>query len=237
MVERRLVRSRSAARDLIRRGEVLVDGESFSKPGALVAARVRVDVDAVAASRVSRGGDKLAAALEAFQVDGAGCVCLDLGASTGGFVQELLARSALRVYALDVGRDQMHKDLAVDQRVINLEGVDARTLDRSLVPEPIDLIVADLSFISLTLALPAALALTRPGGILVALVKPQFELERASIGKGGVVRDAAERARALSRVRDWLDGQTGWRVIGEMPSPIKGAGGNQEFFLFAQLDR
>jgi len=237
MVERGLARSRAGARDLILRGEVILAGVPCGKPAMRVDPDAVIDVDPGAASRVSRGGVKLIAALDAFGVEVAGRRCLDLGASTGGFTQVLLERGAGRVLAVDVGHGQLHCNLASDPRVTNLEGVDARALDHALIGGPVDLIVADLSFISLTLALPAALSLAAPGAWLVALVKPQFELDRAAIGKGGVVRSEAARARGLAKVEAWIGGQAGWRQMGLMPSPITGAGGNQEFMLTAKSDR
>ena len=159
---------------------------------------------------------------------------MDIGASTGGFTEVLLERGAAKAYAVDVGRGQLHKRLAADARVVSLEATDARTLDSHLIPEQAGVIVADVSFISLTQALPAALRLAAPGAFLIALVKPQFEAGREAIGKGGIVRDAAARQTALARVRDFVAQQPGWNVIGEMPSPITGGSGNEEFLLAAR---
>ena len=237
MVERGLARSRSAARDLIKRGEVQVAGLTRAKPSSAVDESDRIDVAREVADRVSRGGDKLTAALEAFGIAVAGRVCLDLGASSGGFTQELLARGAAHVSAVDVGHGQLDREIARDSRVTVLEGVDARDLDRGIIAEPVDLITADLSFISLSLALPRALGLAHPGAQLLALVKPQFELEPEAIGKGGVVRDPGAHERALAKVRGFVEAQAGWRILGETASPITGSGGNREFFLAAQLDR
>ena len=234
MVERGLAASRSQARDLILRGEVAVSGAPCIKPAMRVALDAAIDVTQGAASRVSRGGVKLAAAIDAFEIPIAGRICLDLGASTGGFTQVLLERGGDRVYAVDVGHGQLHGDLVSDPRVTHLGGVDGRALDTRLIGEPVGLIVADLSFISLTLALPAALSLAAPGAWLVALVKPQFELSPADIGKGGVVRDEEARARALAKVETWIGAQKGWRAVGRMPSPIAGSRGNREFILAAR---
>lgn len=235
LVARGLAASRSQARDLIMRGAVSVGGAPITKPGIGIS-----DADAIAvadgAGWVSRGALKLLAALDNFAFDAAGRVALDVGASTGGFTQVLLQRGARRVYAADVGRGQLHRDLAGDSRVIDLSQQDARTLTRAVVPEAIDAIVADVSFISLTKALPAALGLAAPGCWLAALVKPQFEAGRAAVGKGGVVRDAASRARAVALVRDWLAAQPGWHVTGTVRSPIAGGSGNQEFLLGAVRD-
>jgi 23S rRNA (cytidine1920-2'-O)/16S rRNA (cytidine1409-2'-O)-methyltransferase len=161
---------------------------------------------------------------------------LDIGASTGGFTQVLLARGATRVYAVDVGHGQLAPRLASDPRVVSLERCDARRLDRALVPEPVGAIVADVSFISLAKALPVPLSLAGPGAWLVALIKPQFEVGPAAVGKGGVVRDPAARQQAVQTVRGWMAGQPGWRVCDVVPSPIAGGSGNEEFLLGAVRD-
>lgn len=231
LVARGLVATRAKARDLIARGEVRVDGEVAQKPAMNVREEQAIAVDAQAAAQVSRGAVKLAAALDRFRLDPAGRIALDVGASTGGFTQVLLERGAARVYAVDVGKGQLHASLAGDPRVTALEECDARTLDRTLVPDAVGAIVVDVSFISLRKALPSALALTAPGCWLVALVKPQFEVGREGVGKGGIVRDVALHEQALADVRDWLVAQAGWSVIGDMPSPIKGGSGNVEFLL------
>ena len=233
LVARGLVATRAKARDLIARGEVCVDGEVASKPAMGVRAAQIIAVDAQAAAQVSRGAVKLAAALDHFELDAKGRVALDVGASTGGFTQTLLDHGAARVYAVDVGKGQLHPTLATDPRVVALEACDARRLDRTIVPEPIRAIVVDVSFISLTKALPAALGLAAAGCWLVALVKPQFEVGRDGLGKGGIVRDEALRERALADVRDWLSAQPGWTVTGTMPSPIEGGSGNAEFLIAA----
>jgi 23S rRNA (cytidine1920-2'-O)/16S rRNA (cytidine1409-2'-O)-methyltransferase len=233
LVARGLVATRAKARDLIARGEVRIDGEVVRKPAMAVRVEQTIAVDAQAAAQVSRGAVKLAAALGHFGLDPAERIALDIGASTGGFTQVLLERGAARVYAVDVGKGQLHASLADDPRVVALENCDTRALDDRRVPDAIGAIVADVSFISLRKALPAALALAAPGCWLVALVKPQFEAGRASIGKGGIVRDPALRTQALADVRDWLAARPGWRVLGHMPSPIEGGSGNVEFLLAA----
>jgi 23S rRNA (cytidine1920-2'-O)/16S rRNA (cytidine1409-2'-O)-methyltransferase len=192
-----------------------------------------VQVAAGAGDHVSRGALKLMAALEHFRFSALGVVALDVGASTGGFTQVLLERGAARVFAVDVGHGQLHARLAEDPRVVSLERCDARSLDRTRIPEPVGAIVADVSFISLTKALPAALALAAEPAWLVALVKPQFEAGRAAVGRGGIVRDAAARARAIALVQDWVAAQAGWQVAGVIPSPIAGGSGNEEFLLGA----
>lgn len=232
LVARGLVATRAKARDLIARGEVRVDGEIASKPAMGVRAAQVIAVDAQAAAQVSRGAVKLAAALERFGLDATGRIVLDVGASTGGFTQVLLERGATRVYAVDVGKGQLHPSLLNDPRVVALEECDARTLDPARVPDAVAAIVVDVSFISLAKALPAALERAAPACWLVALVKPQFEVGREGIGKGGVVRDTALREKALADVRGWIAAQ-GWVVIGDMASPIEGGSGNVEFLLAA----
>ena len=236
LVARGLAPSRARARDLIRRGLVEVAGVVEMRPAVAVAGHADVRVLGAAAAEVSRGAAKLAAALDRFRFPVEGRIALDIGASTGGFTQVLLARGATRVYAVDVGHGQLAPRLASDPRVISLERCDARRLDRALVPEPVGAIVADVSFISLTKALPVPLALAGPGAWLVALIKPQFEAGRAAVGKGGVVRDPAAREQAVQTVRGWMAGQPGWHVADVMPSPIAGGSGNEEFLLGAVRD-
>jgi 23S rRNA (cytidine1920-2'-O)/16S rRNA (cytidine1409-2'-O)-methyltransferase len=236
MVERGLVVSRARAQDLIRRGLVRVTGRIETRPGADLAAGVPILIAEEAGDHVSRGATKLAAALDHFRFRTEGIIALDVGASTGGFTEVLLARGAERVYAVDVGHGQLHPRLAEEPRVVVLEGCDARHLDRALVPEPIGALVADVSFISLAKALPAALCLAAPGAWLIALIKPQFEAGRAAVGKGGIVRDAAARERAVAAVQAWVAAQPGWHVIGVIPSPIAGGSGNAEFLLGAVRD-
>jgi len=166
----------------------------------------------------------------------AGRVALDVGASTGGFTEVLLARGATKVYAVDVGHGQLHETIKAEPRVVVLERCDARALTREQVPEPIQAIVADVSFISLKKALPAALALAVPGAWLVALVKPQFEAGREAIGKGGIVRDPLVREAAAAQVASWVGSQAGWHVTGIVASPIEGGSGNQEYLLGARFD-
>jgi 23S rRNA (cytidine1920-2'-O)/16S rRNA (cytidine1409-2'-O)-methyltransferase len=234
LVDRGLAVTRSRAADLIRLGAVSVDGQPALKPGALIEPGARLKVNPHASPFVSRGGLKLAAALDAFHLDPKGLVALDIGASTGGFTEVLLQRGATLVYAVDVGRDQLHAKLREDQRVVVLEGTDARALDAVAVERSVGAIVADVSFISLTKALPAALGLAAPGAWFVALVKPQFEAGREAVGRGGIVRDAQARARAVAEVRAFIDASPGWKVFAEMPSPIQGASGNEEVLIGAR---
>jgi 23S rRNA (cytidine1920-2'-O)/16S rRNA (cytidine1409-2'-O)-methyltransferase len=236
LVRRGLAPSRSQARDLIKRGLIAVAGKIETRAAAGVADGDSLRVLA-APTYVSRGAVKLAAALEHFGFAASAVVALDIGASTGGFTELLLERGAARVYAVDVGHGQLHARLAQLPAVVSLEGCDARRLDSRLIPEPIGAIVADVSFISLTKALPAALALARAPAWLVALIKPQFEAGRAAVGKRGIVRDPLARQRAVELVVSWLAGHAGWRVAGVMPSPIPGGSGNQEFLLGARYER
>jgi len=234
LVARDLASTRSRARDLILSGAVSVDGQTVTKPGEQVSEDQALSVDEDARPYVSRSGVKLAAALDAFGFLAQDRTVLDLGASTGGFTHVLLDRGAARIFAVEVGRSQMHPILLRDPRVVSLEGLDARDLDAGTINEPITAVVADLSFISLTLALPVPLELTVPDAWLVALIKPQFELEQRALGKGGVVRDEAARERAVEKIRDWVAAQKGWLVSGVVPSPIEGAKGNQEYLIGAE---
>jgi 23S rRNA (cytidine1920-2'-O)/16S rRNA (cytidine1409-2'-O)-methyltransferase len=233
MVERGLAATRSRAADLIRLGAVTVGGIVAEKAGMLLAPDAALAVERDALPYVSRAGLKLAAALDAFGFDPAGRVALDLGASTGGFTEVLLERGAERIFAVEVGHGQLHAKLRADRRVVALEETDARALDRTIIPEPVGAITADMSFISLSKALPAALKLAARCAWLVVLVKPQFEAGPKAVGKGGIVRDPRHRAEAVENVRRFLAEEAGWTVIGVIPSPLQGADGNEEFLLGA----
>lgn len=228
LVARGLCQSREQARRLIMAGAVLVAEQPQTKPGlnvpADVAIRLRQQMP-----YVSRGGYKLAAALDQFGVDPAGWVCADLGASTGGFTDVLLQRGAARVYAVDVGYGQLHWRLRQDARVVVMERTNARTLQA--LPEPAQLVVIDASFISLRLILAAARGLLAPPGQIIALIKPQFEAGRQDVGKGGVVRSAAVHRRVLLELLDWATTQA-LSPAGLIPSPILGPKGNREFLLW-----
>lgn len=236
LVGRGLVATRARARDLVLRGLVRVNGAVASKAGLMVGAGDELAVPQQAAAQVSRGGEKLGAGLAAFGLDVAGRVALDVGASTGGFTEVLLQAGAARVYAVDVGHGQLHERIAADDRVVVMEGVDARSLTRAQIGDAPGAIVADVSFVSLGLVLPPVMALAAPGAWLVALVKPQFEVGRAGIGKGGIVRDEAAREAAVARVAAVIDGQAGWRVLGAIDSPIAGGSGNREVLIGARHD-
>ena len=227
LVARGLAESRTRAEALVLAGRVRVKGVERPKPGTSVASDAEVSVESPEHPWVSRGGVKLAAGLDAFGVDPAGKVCLDVGASTGGFTDVLLARGAARVYAIDVGHGQLHARLRSDPRVVLRERVNARLLTREDVPEPCALLVADVSFISLRLVLPAAVPLLSPGAEAVLLVKPQFESERGEVGRGGIVREPGVRSRALARVVSAAEA-LGLSPLGTVESPITGADGNVE---------
>jgi 23S rRNA (cytidine1920-2'-O)/16S rRNA (cytidine1409-2'-O)-methyltransferase len=207
------------------------------KPGQLLDGAVPIEVADETPQYVSFGGDKLAAALDAFgpAFDPAGRVCLDIGASTGGFTDVLLRRGAAKVYSVDVGTLQLAAALRNDCRVVVLEGVDARLLTAELVPEPVQAIVADVSFVSLTKVLRPALRLAAPGAVLIALVKPQFEAGPDAIGRGGIVRDPADRERALAAVRAWLAAIPGWRLGDTVTAPGL-TDANVEFLIGARRD-
>lgn len=232
LVQRSFFASRSRASDAVKRGTVRVDDVVVTKAGQMVAADASLAVDDPARNYVSRAALKLIAGLDHFRFDPSGLTALDLGASTGGFTQVLLERGASRVFAVDVGHGQLHERVAGDPRVVSIENRNARDLGPDdLGGEPIQLIVCDVSFISLTLALPPALALAAPGARAVFLVKPQFEAGREAIGKGGILKDPAEAPRVAERLAAWLDAQPGWRALGLAPSPIEGGDGNREWLL------
>jgi len=232
LVERGLFDSRARARAAIEAGLVTADGRTVAKPSEAVEETAELTAQA-AHPWVGRGGIKLDHALTLWPVPVAGRTVVDVGASTGGFTEVCLTRGAARVYAVDVGSGQLHASLANDPRVIELSGTDARGLDATMIPEKPDLIVTDVSFISLAKALPAALRLCGPGADLVALVKPQFEVGRDNVGKGGIVRDATLQEKALADVAAWLEG-LGWTVRETADSPITGGDGNREFLLWAR---
>jgi 23S rRNA (cytidine1920-2'-O)/16S rRNA (cytidine1409-2'-O)-methyltransferase len=230
LVERGLTESREKAQALIMAGEVLVNGQKSSKPGTAVAGDARVEVLA-RPLYVSRGGLKLAAALPAFGIDVREKVCLDIGSSTGGFTDVLLQAGAGRVHAVDVGAGQLAWGLRSDPRVCLHEGINARLLQAAEIGEAVDLITCDVSFISVTLILPAAAPLLQPGGQMVILIKPQFEVGKGQVGKGGIVREPALHQAACARVSDAVRGLGFETSI--MDSPILGAEGNKEFLLHA----
>lgn len=225
-----LAQSRSQAQALIMAGRVQVSGGAAAKAGTMVPEEAAVSLKE-ARRFVSRGGEKLAAALAHFQVSPAGKVALDAGASTGGFTQVLLLGGAAKVYAVDVGYGQLDASLRADLRVVSLERQNLRLLPREAIAEPLDLITLDLSFISLTLVLPRMLEFLRPGVEVLVLVKPQFEVGKGKVGKGGVVRDPALQQEAVARVAGAARA-LGFQVSAAFASPLKGPKGNQEYFLY-----
>ena len=235
LVERGLAETRAAAQRLVMAGLVFSGERRLEKAGQGVAPDTALEVRGQPHPYVSRGGLKLAKALDHFALPVAGRIALDVGASTGGFTDCLLQRGAARVYAVDVGTNQLAWKLRSDPRVVSIEKTNMRDVKRALIPEPVELIVCDASFIGLRTVLPAALALAAPGAHLAALIKPQFEVGKGRVGKGGIVRDPALHVEVCGTVSDGLGAQPGWRVLGVVESPITGAEGNKEFLISAQL--
>ena len=233
LVSRGLAESRTRAQALIMAGAVFSGERKLAKAGDKVAEDAPLEVRGKDHPWVSRGGVKLDHGLTHFGFGVTGAVALDVGSSTGGFTDVLLSRGAAKVYAVDVGTNQLAWKLRQDPRVVVHEQTNARTLNASIIPEPVDIIVCDASFIGLAKVLEAPLKLAKPRASLVALIKPQFEARREEIGKGGVVRDAAVHARVVAEAKTWVESQ-GWAVVGITPSPITGPEGNVEFLLGAE---
>ena len=232
LVNLNLVASRSRARDAISRGTVKVDGKTVVKPGLVVAANAAIEIDDPALDYVSRAALKLDAALDHFGLDPADCLCLDVGASTGGFTEVLLKRGAAHVIAIDVGHGQMHPRVCENPDVTNIEGLNARYLTTDDIgEEPIDFIVSDVSFISLKLALAPALELAPSGARAVLLVKPQFEARRDAISKAGLLKAPETAPDVAAELERWFVEDMGWKSLGLIPSPIEGGDGNREFLL------
>ncbi len=215
-------------------GLVFSKERKLEKSGQQVAEDIALEVRGQDHPWVSRGGLKLAHAIEHFDINPSNFICLDVGASTGGFTDVLLQNGAKRVYAVDVGHGQLAWKLRSDERVIVLEKTNARYLTATEIPEPVDIVVCDASFISLKTVLPAALGLAKKGAVLAALIKPQFEAGREQVGKGGVVRDPAIHHQVCETIRNWLDGMDNWSVRGIVESPITGPEGNVEFLIVAE---
>ncbi|MBU7589337.1 MAG: TlyA family RNA methyltransferase [Sphingopyxis terrae] len=232
LVDRGLAESRTRAQALILAGLAFVGDRKIDKAGQQIAKDAAISVKGRDHPWVSRGGVKLDHALTHLGWDIAGAVAIDVGSSTGGFTDVMLNRGAARVYAVDSGTNQLAWKLRQDDRVIVHEQTSARILTADHIPEPVDLIVCDASFIALSKVLPVPMAFAKAGARLVALIKPQFEAERHEVGKKGVVRDAAVHARVCSEVRDWLE-RSGWRVVETVESPITGPEGNVEFLIAA----
>jgi 23S rRNA (cytidine1920-2'-O)/16S rRNA (cytidine1409-2'-O)-methyltransferase len=232
LVDRGLVASRERARALVMSGAVLVRGQPETKPGTMLDPAADISLKEADHPYVSRGALKLVKGLDTFAIDPTNFVCLDIGASTGGFTDVLLRRGAAKVYAIDVGYGQLAWSLRSDPKVVVLERENIRNLDLEKVPEPCDLAVIDVSFISLTLVLPRIAELLRPppNKPIVALVKPQFEVGREQVGKGGVVRDEAIRRSAVDKIRTWA-ASNGFAALEDVESPITGPAGNVEYLL------
>ena len=233
--QRGLCASRELAKRLVLAGEVMAGTDVLTKPGMMVDVTVDLTVK-TPPKYVGRGGLKMEGALEHYGLDVTGRVCLDIGASTGGFTDCLLQHGAAKVYAFDVGTNQLAWKIRSDTRVISREGFNVRHLQPEDLPESLDLIVADVSFISLTLVLPPTLPLLRAGGDAVVLVKPQFELSREEIGKGGIVREPEFHEKACTKIRQFIEDTPGVRWAGLMDSPIKGTDGNREFLAWIKRE-
>jgi 23S rRNA (cytidine1920-2'-O)/16S rRNA (cytidine1409-2'-O)-methyltransferase len=230
LVDKGIVQSRERARAMIMAGKVAVDGRTVDKPGTQIDTEARLGVQGGDASYVSRGGEKLEGALKTFSIDPRGMVAMDVGASTGGFTDCILRKGAEKVYAVDVGYGQLAWRLRKDPRVVNLERKNIRYLGKEEVKEELDLIVVDTSFISVEKFLPRLREFLKKGGAIISLIKPQFEVGRGEVGKGGVVRDKALHQKVIDRISDFSRG-LGLKVLGVTESPLLGPKGNREFFI------
>lgn len=237
LVDRGLVESRAKAQALIMAGAVMFGESKVQKAGQPLPEDANLRVITKEHPWVSRGGMKLDKGLSHFNLDITGFAVLDVGASTGGFTDVSLHNGAEKVYAVDVGHGQIAWKLRTDERVVVLEKQNARYLDAEIIPDPIDLLVCDASFISLKTVLPAGMALVKEGGWMIALIKPQFEVGRENVGKKGVVRDPELHQAVCDDIETWLDGQDDWQVLGIIESPIKGPEGNIEFLIGAQKQK
>lgn len=231
LMERKLVDSREKARRLILAGLVKVRGVNQPKPGMLIFVNEEIIIDDSGEQYVSRGGKKLAAALDQFSINPSGLVCLDIGCSTGGFTDCLLQKGAKRIYAVDVGYGQLHYRLRKDPRIIILERCNARYLTSDEISEPIDFTVIDVSFISLHLVLQPVKSFLTEKGFVVVLIKPQFEAGREKVPRGGVIRSRETHCEVLEKVVEQC-GKNGWKVVGLIPSPIPGVSGNREYLAY-----
>lgn len=235
LVDRGIVQSRERARAMIMAGKVAVDGKTVDKPGTQIDEEARLEVQSGDSSYVSRGGEKLEGALKVFAVDPKGMVAMDVGASTGGFTDCILQKGAEKVYAVDVGYGQLAWKLRRDPRVVNLERRNIRYLPREEVKEALDLIVIDTSFISVEKFLPHLLGFLKKGGAIISLIKPQFEVGKGEVGKGGVVRDRALHEKVIERISDFSR-RLGLKVLGVTESPLLGPKGNKEFFIYLKKE-
>jgi 23S rRNA (cytidine1920-2'-O)/16S rRNA (cytidine1409-2'-O)-methyltransferase len=228
-----LAESRTRAQALIMAGTVYIGEQRIDKAGDLVASDANITVRGGDHPWVSRGGMKLDHGLDHFEINPMNCICIDVGASTGGFTDVLLQNGAAKIYSVDVGKGQLDWKLRQDDRVVVLESTNARYLTAEDIPEEADIVVCDASFIGLEKVLPASLARAKPSAMLIALIKPQFQAGRKDVGKGGVVRDPDVHARVCREVEDWL-AENGWAALGISESPIKGPKGNTEFLIAAR---
>jgi 23S rRNA (cytidine1920-2'-O)/16S rRNA (cytidine1409-2'-O)-methyltransferase len=235
ILNRKLVVSQQQAQAMIMAGEICVDGRSVTKPGAMIPANAKIEILHIGEKYASRAGMKLEGALEDFHIPAEGCICLDVGASTGGFTDCLLQHGARRVYAVDVNTAQLDWKLQRDSRLVAIKK-NARYLKPNDIPEPADLVTVDVSFISAAKIIPAVAALGKPGALFLILVKPQFELPKNLVGKGGIVRDPHLHESAIAGVRTAAE-RAGLEFCSVKPSHLAGAQGNQEFFLHARRAR
>ena len=234
LVEKHLAASRQKAKELIETGAVMADGETVKKASQTLSHKADITIDSPLQGWVSRGALKLLGGLDAFpEIDVRDAICVDLGASTGGFTQVLLAKGAGHIYAVDVGHSQLSDKIAKSPKVTSLEKTNARYLTSDDIPLPFSVIVCDVSFISLTLALPPAMALAKSGAYLVALIKPQFEVGRKNLDKGGIVKDETMRQQAVAHIKAFITAQN-WHIKGVSDSPITGPDGNIEYLIAAQ---
>ncbi len=236
LVDRGLVETRSKAQAVIMAGIVFTGEQKILKAGQQIKEEQPLEVRGKGYEWVSRGGLKLEKAFKQFDIDPTGWHVIDVGSSTGGFTDVALTNGAAKVYSVDVGHGQLAWKLRSDDRVVVMEKTNARYLTAEMIPDPIDLVVCDASFISLKTVLPAAMALTKPGAKLAALIKPQFEVGRGNVGKGGVVRDLALHQAVCDDIEDWVNSLDGWSVVGITESPIKGPEGNIEFLIYAERE-
>ncbi|MFN4283963.1 MAG: TlyA family RNA methyltransferase [Alphaproteobacteria bacterium] len=234
LVDRGLAETRTKAQAVILAGQVFSGERRLDKPGNSVAADIEIVLRGAPHPWVSRGALKLVGALDHFGLDVTGRIAIDVGSSTGGFTEVLLARGAAKVYAVDVGKGQLAWTLRNDPRVAVMEGVNARHLTAADFAQPFDMVVCDASFIGLATVLPAVLNLAKPGALLVALIKPQFEVGKGRVGKGGIVREPELHAEVCQRIQAWLADEMKWAVIGLTDSPITGQDGNREFLIAAR---
>lgn len=236
LVERGLVPTRTRAQSSIMAGLVFSGDRRIAKPGETLDPDAPLELRGKEHPWASRGGLKLDHALDTFGLEVTGATCLDIGASTGGFTDVLLTRGARKVFAVDVGKGQLDWKLRQDDRVIVLEETNARYITADHIPDAIDLITCDVSFIGLEKVLPGGMALCHPGSVIVALIKPQFQAGPNQVSKGGIVRDPKIHDAVCEQVSQWLNAQPGWRVLGVTASPITGAKGNREFLIAATKD-